>query len=302
MAGETSLSSLNSDVSAAAAAGYALLLADRNWIGNLATLMYAGRINDLRSNVLRFMFAGFDGYSSTASTAEVSGASNTAIADTQVDVTVGKSTLIHQPSDIVRMTFGSVINPARLAESAVASGAATLTDGICGVIDDFTATAGPGSGVDLDVPSLLAAVGKTMTLNLPPDVMPTGILHGQQWSDVTVDSASTGGAIQFLLANSDLLRFRPGNKGVAFGIDWYESNRVVTANAGADRAGAIFSRTGVLWGDGIYVAEDMNQLALGNTLFERQRVAASGLTSYVTHVMIGVSKGLEAGVTVISDA
>ncbi|MEQ1571065.1 MAG: hypothetical protein ABMA64_35880, partial [Myxococcota bacterium] len=64
----------------------------------------------------------------------------------------------------------------------------------------------------------------------------------------------------------------------------------------------IWGYGGVVWADGQYAAEDGNQLALGNTLFERQRVAASGLTSYVTHTMLGASKALEAGVTFISDA
>ncbi|MEQ1568808.1 MAG: hypothetical protein ABMA64_24435, partial [Myxococcota bacterium] len=234
MANETVLAALNSDAAEAVFAQYLLLLADRNFIGNLPTLHYAGSCNDRFSNVVSVPAYGLMGYDSAASTAEASAASNTVLTDAKYQITVSKYTHVLQPSDISKMILGAtgVLDPAVLAMNAAAIGAAKLSDLLCDVIDGFTATAGPGSGIDADIPSLLAAVGKMGTLNVDKSRGFTGVLHGQQWSDILVDAATTGGAIQFTFQNeaSGLLQLSPGAKGRWAGIDWFETNRVVTAS------------------------------------------------------------------------
>lgn len=304
-------STLFSGLTAAAAeavqAQYLLLLADRNWLGNLPTLHYAGAINDTFSNVLTVPHYGLVGYDSAALTGEDASVPTTALSDGQTQVTVAKYSHSVKPSDLAKMTLGAtgVLDPMQLALNAAGIGAAKLTDLICNVIDGFAAQATPGTGVDLDIGTLLLAIGKLGTLNVDLSRGVTGALHGEQWSNVGVDAEATGGAIQYTFSggSENLISLRPGAKGMWLGVDWFHSNRVVTMNAGADRGGAIWAYGGVVWGDGVYTAEDSQQMVLGrNVLFERDRDAPAGQTAYVTHTMLGCSLGLEAGVTIYSDA
>lgn len=305
MANETTIAALSADVAEAVAAEYLLLLADRAYIGNLPTLHYAGSVNDRYSNVLSVAHAGLGGYTGLASTAESTAVANTVLGDGKTQITVAKFSKNHQPSDMIRMIMGGTFNPQALALDAAAAGAATLSDLIADVIDGFTATAGPGSGINLDIPSLLAGVGKMGTLNADLSKGVTGALHGQQWSDVLEDYATVGGVIPFTNGIGDLAVLRGGSYlGTWLGVEWHRSNRVVTANAGADRAGGLFAFGGVVWADGQYVVEDpANQMVIGrNVLFERTRLGTAGATNYTTHTSVGVAKALEAGVTIISDA
>ncbi|MCA9495242.1 MAG: hypothetical protein KC621_35180, partial [Myxococcales bacterium] len=218
-----------------------------------------------------------------------------------------KHTHVIKPSDMAKMVLGAtgILNPQALAQNAAAIGAATLTDLFCDLLDGFAATATPGTGVDLDIATLLLAIGKLGTLNVDTSKGVSGALHGQQWSDVGVDAETTGGAIQYTFTGDreKLIALSPGAKGTWLGVDWLHSNRVVTMNAGADRGGAIWSYGAIAWGDGEYVAEDQNQMVIGrNVLFERDRDAPAGQTQYVTHLMAGASRALEAGRTIYSDA
>lgn len=303
----TLFSGLTASAAEAIQAQYLLLLADRNWMGNLPTLHYAGAINGSFSNVLTVPHYGLIGYDSMSLRDESASVATTALSDGQTQITVQSYAHSIKPSDIAKMVLGStgVLDPSMLAMNGASLAAAKLTDLICDVIDGFSATAGPGTGTDLDISSLLLAIGKLGTLNVDLSRGVSGVLHGQQWSDVGVDAETTGGAIQYTFSGSQemMIQLSPGAKGRWLGVDWFHSNRVVTANAGADRAGAIWTYGGVAWGDGVYAAEGPEQMVLGrNVLFERDRDAPAGQTAYVTHTMVGVSKALEAGVTIISDA
>jgi hypothetical protein len=94
-----------------------------------------------------------------------------------------------------------------------------------------------------------------------------------------------------------------GFKGRWLGVDWYSSNQVPAVNAGADRGGGIWARGGVVWADGAFPVDDpANQISLApSVLFERGRDVEQGITLYATQHAVGVSLGLEAGVTYISD-
>lgn len=306
---DTLIAGLSAAQAEAIQAAYLLMLADRNWLGGLPTLHYAGRVNDMLSNVLTVVHYGLMGYDSAAQTAEGASPAATELSDGKTQITVNKHTHIISPSDMAKMILGAskVLDPGTLALNAAAIGAAKLSDLICDVIDGFTATAGPGTGNNATLGDLLAAIGMMGTLNVDKSRGFTGVLHGQQWSDILVDAEATAGAIAFTLGQGEsapLLQLSPGAKGKWGGIDWIDSNRVVTANAGADRAGGIWGYGGVVWGDGLAPVEDPGQqVAVGqNVLFERDRNAPAGMTSYVTHTYLGVSKALECGVTFISDA
>lgn len=306
MADEVALGALNGDIAESTAAEALLLRAERSYLGNLATIHYAGSVNYTRSNVLSVLAEGLLGYDTpTGTTGETSSAANTAYTDTKTQLTIAKYTKVYEPTDIIRMILGDIINPQALAMDAVATSANVLTNLIATAVASFTATAGPGSGVDADIPSLLAGIGKMETLNCDKTKGFTGVLHGQQWSDIYVDLGAAGGVIPFIIETGTILQLMgSGYKGKWLGVEWYSNNRVPTANTGADRAGGIWAYGGIAYGDGQYVAEDpVNQMVIGrNGMFERSRVAEAGMTKYVGHTMVGCSKVLEAGVCYQSDA
>lgn len=304
MADEIVLSGMSSDVAAAAAAEYLLYLAERGSLAMLPQLHYAGSVDLRRSNVISVPLEGLGGYDTpSTTTAEAADTANQAYSDNHADITVGKYTKVYSLGDMARITMGDIINPTALALDAAAVGANVATNLICTVGSTFTATSSPGTGLDADIPSLLAAIGKVGTLNCDTSRGFAGVLHGQQWSDVTVDYATAGVAIPFTdNAPTVLPELRPGHKGLWLGVDWWHNNRVPAVNSGADRGGCIFAYGGIIWGDASALVEDANQYAIGrNVLFERQRQARGGRTEWVTHVQIGASKGVEAGLMYFSD-
>jgi hypothetical protein len=132
------------------------------------------------------------------------------------------------------------------------------------------------------------------------------ILHPTQWHDVLDDlNTNAGGALQYEAAAQGL-RDRLGNayQGKLAGVDVWTSTRVPTANAGADRAGMMLAPGSVAWADATpRVDLPAQQTLIGKVLFEVDRTAASGITSFVGHYYCGVAEGLDgAGVGIITDA
>ncbi|HYF25973.1 MAG TPA: hypothetical protein VD931_09570 [Baekduia sp.] len=291
---------------------YVLLLAERNALPNHPALMRASRpIDHAGSNVIKIPHIGLMGYDLPSALADGSTVGNTALTDGSTTISVVRYSKAYAWTDLAKMVQpDGKVSPTALAMDAVVSAASRETDLICDVIDGFTATGGPGTGVDLDVASVMAIIGAAKVANFATGVM--GVLHGQQWSDLIVDAgtslgSSPGGSQQYNPELAALQSLRGDSYvGSWLGVDWFVNNRVKTANGAADRAGAIFARGGVMIGEGTFagaVEDPANQVIVGGKiLFERSRDAHSGETSYPMHQYVGVSKGIEAGITIISDA
>jgi hypothetical protein len=292
---------------------YVLLLAERNALPNHPALFRASRTIDAAgSNVIKVPHLGLMGYDLPAQLADGATVGNTALTDGSTTITVVRYSKAYAWTDLAKMVQpDGRVSPTALAMDAVISAASRETDLICDVIDGFTATGGPGTGVDLDVASVMAIIGAGKVANFAgPAIM--GVIHGQQWSDLIVDAGTSlgsapGGTQQFNPQLAALQSLRGDSYvGSWLGVDWFVNNRVKTANAAADRAGAIFARGGVMIGEGTFagqVEDPTNQVIVGGkVLFERSRDAHSGETSYPMHHYVGASKGIEAGITIISDA
>lgn len=296
---------------------FVLTLAEREALPQHPALYYTKPIDRSASNVINVPHFGLRSVNLPGIVADGATVGNTALTTNQTLVTVVRQSMARSATDLARMTQpDGRISPSAFALDAVYSHASQVTALICDVIDGFSATAGPGTGVDLDAASVMAMIGAGRVNNLPgPAYM--GVLHGIQWSDLIVDAGTSlgsapGGTQQY---NPQLaaLQFLRGQSYVGswLGVDWFVNNRVVTANSGADRAGALFAQGGVMVGQGMFsgVVEDpTNQFLIGTmdggalVLIERDRDAAAGETAIISHSYIGVSKGLEAGITLISDA
>lgn len=266
-------------------------------------LYYAGSISGRGSNVIKVPHVGLNGYNALSSTADGSSVANTALTDGSTTITVTRQSLRRSVSDLASMVRPDVLAKSTFAADALQAYSARLTDMICDVIDGYTATTG-ATGVNLDLAQVLASIGAAKALYAAGPWM--GVLHTVQWNDFNLDAGLTaGGAIQWLPATAEMLPLKTAAfQGSFLGVDWYVSQRVVTANAGADRAGAVFARGAVLWADGqAIVGDPANQMSLGGqVLFERSRESAAGIDNFTSHAYLGVSKGLEFGVTIISDA
>lgn len=292
-------------------AEFVLTLADRNALPNHTALFYAGPVDASGSMVRKVPHVGIGGADQPTAVSEGAATVPLSITDGSTTITVARYSKAYQTSDAVRMAQNSdKVGLQPLTVDALAALNMRLTNLIANVADDFTVTAGPGTGNDLTVASVLAAAGAVAVNNISGDRGYMGILHSQQWSDLIVNggSALTGGTQQYSAELGSLQQLRGGAfAGSWLGIDWFRSNQVPTANSSADRAGAIFGYGAIMWSDGRHMGVDLNPMdqfliGEGRVLFERDRSALSAETAYVMHGYLGVSKGIEAGITLISDA
>ena len=278
-----------------------LLLKDRDTnILNHPALMYAGAASG--SAVVRTAHLGLMGYDLLTSQTEGAAMSNTALTDGSTDITVSWYGKMYTSSDIARVVANGKIDPVLFARDSQISVARTLISLVANVADDFTNTVG-ASGVNMTFQNLIDA-GTTLEVNEATGEM-LAILAPVQWGDLKTDSLSLGGApVRRPDAMSVVTSGTGQFKGNLFGIDIFTDSLVPTANAGADRAGAVFTRGAILWGDALFPQEgDPNIMVFGRGAFERDRTGAAGTTSYISHAFLGVSKGLDAaGVSVITDA
>lgn len=299
---------------------FILLLAERNNIPRHPAIFMAEPVDAIGSATRKVSHVGLMAYDMPAAIADGSTVGLTALSDGSTTLTVTRYTKAYAWTDLARMTLpDGRIDPDMLALDAAASMNARATDLICDVIDGFSTQSGPGTGVDLDVASVMALIGAGAVGNLPgPSFM--GVIHGQQWSDLIVDGGtsigSAGGGTQNYSAQLAAMQELRGTGYVGswLGVDWFRNNRVKTANAGADRAGALFAAGGVIGCLGMFlrgVDDPTNQVLIGGNseegnagvvLLERSRDAFSAETAFVSHAYMAWAKGVEAGITLISDA
>lgn len=297
---------------------YILLVAERNNFPQHPAIMIAQSIEGSGSATRKVGHVGLMGYDIAAAMADGGVVPLTAISDGSTTIAVTRQTKAYGATDLARMALpDGRLNPEMMALDAVRTMNGRATDMICDVIDGFPTQAGPGTGVDLDVASVMAVIGAAAVNNVAGSSF-MGVLHGQQWADLIVDGgtsigAASGGTQNYNpeLARLQNLNGSTGYVGSWLGVDWYRNNRVKSANSGADRAGALFGYGGVIGCFGMFrgVEDPTNQVLLGGTpdgtvpqvLLERVRDAFAGETAFVMHCYMGWSLGVPAGITIISD-
>lgn len=285
----------------AMAGQFLMLLADRD--GSILThpALLQATAPSMTSNVVRVSHLGLMGYDLLSATTPGSEIANTALSDGHTDVTITLRAKRYNMDDLARVMVNGRLDPMLLAQDAAISVAQTVVSAIANVADDFSATAG-SSGVDASWQDVLDA--KT-TLSVAKAAGPLcAVIHPRQRGDLEADGLSLG----FLPAQSmsGVINQGLGNSyyGQWLGIDFYVSSHVPTANAGADRAGAVFARGAIAWADAMLAEEgDPNIVSLGRARFERVRQGHFAATSFVTSYALGVSKAIEgAGCSLITDA
>lgn len=284
---------------------YEMLLSDANALPNHPALIYLGDASMYSSKVIKLPLLGLGGYDRLDSIADGTSLTNKAFADGSLTVTIGRYGKVYNASDMAKMFgAGKLLNTQMFAQDAYIAAMMTLCGLVADVVDGFTTTFG-SSGVNATLENFLDCLTALEVAKVTGPYM--AMLHPVQWGDIRKDGAlSAGGSIQWSAASQEMLNVRGlGYQGQLFGADVFTSTEVKTANSGADRAGGVWGRRGVVWADASVMNEgDPNQLIIaGKVLVERQRTARAGTTDHVAAVHMGASKGLDAcGVSLITDA
>ena len=302
----TSLASLLTDGSIAGA--YALNIADRNSFLEHPVIResFIADLAGQKSTTAEKSSYGF-GANGMASVAEGGTTTGTAIANASLTATVAPWSLMREVTTLAQSIIGDPLSAANIIGADLAlSATASLMNQICAVIDGFSATE-TDTGADMTLAHLLSALGTFQAGNMRGPIM--AVLHSVQWSDLSTDIATSGsGSIQFSTDGAELARYSGGAfKGSFLGVDFFASNRVVTAGGGADRAGAIFGPNGIVWATATPTVDSPAQQALFGAgllpmLVDIDRAGATGVTALTGRIYTGVSIGLENGVSIITDA
>lgn len=284
------------------------LQADRNYLPNhpvFAKPAYVGDLQGTNTTTVQVSQLGWDGYDVLDDVGENTGAPETAITDDSSTVSVARKAISRNISDLHRVvdSMGVINNPASLARDAAMSAMAKLIDMVATLGATFAASGGPGSGNDLDVTSLLAQLIAMDVAN--NDGRMLAIIHSRQWGDVQEDMLAAVGTIAWRPATQEQISMRGGGfKGNLLGCDMYVSNRVPTANAGADRAGAIYTPGSIIWADATIPPDPhAHEIIVGGKVqVEFERDSSKWMKKITYNALLGASLGIDSrGRTLISD-
>jgi hypothetical protein len=284
-----------------------LLLADRFSLRTHPAIFNAGNIAGRGSSVISIPQAGLEGYDlMTAVGSETTAASNVALTDASADITIARYALRREISDLANMTDSVGLTAERLAADMVGGYEMAVTNAICDTIDGFTATAGT-TGVDLSVDDFFSAL---FTLEQASVRTPyVSVLHPVQVTDLQNSIRAEGGALQYIAATQEMLAAKgQGFAGSFLGVDIFKSSKVPTANAGADRAGAMMGYGAVGMAEGsvrpISALSGALQFPAGTVIaVEYERSSATALTAITGNAYFGVALLQDAmGVSIVSDA
>jgi hypothetical protein len=282
-----------------------LKLADRASLHMHPSILRLGNVAGRGSSTVQIPVVGLDGSDVMSSIADGSAVSNTALTESGVNVTVARHALQYSISDLANLTDSVGLNVQRLAESMVGSTLMTFQNLLCGTIDDFTSTVG-SSGVDLSVDDIYSAIFQLQLQSVPGPYI--CILHPRQLADFQASLRAEAGPSQYVPATQEMLNIKgQGFAGMFNGVDFFVSSKVVTANAGADRAGAMFGYGAIAMAEGspyaITGAGGIVQPAGTPLVVEFERDASSALTKIVGNYYAGVAKVQDGmGVSIITDA
>ena len=297
----------DSRLSEVLAAEIDMLLADRMYLWGHPALMYVGDASGSGSSTIKTPQVGLGGYDEMASAADGAAVSGTVITDASATVAVARYALAREISDLARLTDSTgKINVSGLAADMVASAHAAFTTSIAALGSGFSSSVGT-SGSDLSVDNFFSAVLTLELANVATGPNWVAVLHSQQIGDLRASLRSESGVLEHSPATAETVQ-RTGQQsaGTLLGVDILRSNRVPTANAGADRAGFMFGKSAIYWADAAVpgVPGLPGQIAPGGRIsVDIGRDELSAMTNIVGNYFFGTSEGQDgAGVGIITDA
>jgi hypothetical protein len=303
---EYSTLSGNARVAAVLAQEIQLKLADRASLHNHASIVNFGNLAGRGSAALQVPIIGLDGSDLLASAADGAVVANTTLTSAAATLTIGRYALRYDLTDLAGPVTDSIgLDAQRLAQSMVGSTLMAFQNALCDVIDGFTATAG-STGVDMSVDDFYSAQFALTLASVPGPYI--CVLHPRQLADFQSSLRAEYGATQFVMATQEMLNIKgQGFAGMFNGVDIFSSSKVPTANAGADRAGAMFGYGAVGYVEGspfpIVGAPGVVTPAGSPVVVEFDRVIGGGTTSILASYYLGIGKLQDGmGVSIITDA
>jgi hypothetical protein len=303
---EYSTLSGNARVAAVLAQEIQLKLADRASLHNHPAIVNFGNMAGRGSAALQVPILGLDGSDLLASAADGAVVANTTFTAAAATLTIGRYALRYDLTDLGGAITDSIgLNAQRLAESMVGSTLMAFQNALCDVIDAFTSVAG-STGTDMSVDDFYSAQFALTLASVPGPYI--CVLHPRQLADFQSSLRAEYGATQFVMATQDMLNIKgQGFAGTFNGVDIFSSSKVPTANAGADRAGAMFGYGAVGYVEGspfpIVGAPGVVTPAGSPVVVEFDRVIGGGTTSILASYYLGIGKLQDGmGVSIITDA
>lgn len=193
---------------------------------------------------------------------------------------------------------GTILNPQLMALDAISIRNNTLMQLVAEAGSSFATYSAGSTGTDLTWAKIRAAKNDLMEGNVQfADGELVCILHPHNWADLETDLLVT--------LTSDAMTHAPeagamrvarasGYQGRYFGIDFYTSTRVPTANAGADYAGCLVAPGGIAWADGSFAPDPhafQDILDGGKLMIEYDRDPSRALKKLFYNFRVGASVG-----------
>ena len=227
-----------------------------------------------------------------ASLTEGTDLSNTAFSTTKATITAGEVGIMLTPTDV--LSVSDIVDNTYYAMQAGESVADKLNTDIAALSAGFSTSVGPGTGNDLVEASIYSGIAtlEGASVKGPFKVL----LHTQQRIDLYGDigtiiasAANTGTSAR--AETNDLGAAPDGQLGSLYGMQFWSSAAVPTANAGADRLGMMVGRDALAYVEKWSVRTEL------------QRDASLRATEIVVTANYGVGEVSDTrGVGVLSDA
>lgn len=176
----------------------------------------------------------------TDASSEISGGfSNTLPSTSYFNCTVALVGLQFAPTDLFHIVGGS-IDVAYLISKLVESFELKMTDLFCALFSSVSGSVSPGSGVDLSDDTIFDAM-YALNLGLNPASVAC-VLYQEQVNNLVEALRGATGAMEFRTEVQSMLGYKgQGWRGRFLDVDFWQSDSVPTANAGADSCGSMFS-------------------------------------------------------------
>ena len=267
------------------------VLADMASIRNTGALLFAGDVAGIGSKSMRLRFADWGATTPFATATDGADVTASAITPSTVDVTVGRSALRYDITDLASMTgLGLDIDPFSIAQKMAMSAEARINQIITATFASATNSVGT-SGVDMSVDDFYDAMFQLESESNNGEFY--CILHPQQLSDLRDSLRSeSNNALAFSPATEDMLAIKgQGFAGRFGGVDIFKSAYVTEATG--NKIGAMMSRGGVAYavgtprplaGAGVEIRPAGTPVVVAF-----QRDESAGLTEVMGHLYCGAS-------------
>jgi hypothetical protein len=267
------------------------VLSDMASIRNTGALLFAGDVAGIGSKSMRLRYANWGASTPFATAADGAEVGAATLTPSSVDVTVGRSALRYDITDLASMTgLGIDIDPFTIAQKMAMSAEARINQIIAATFASATNFVGT-PGVDMSVDDFYDAMFQLESVSNDGEFY--CILHPQQLSDFRDSLRSeSNNALAFSPATEEMLNIKgQGYAGRFGGVEIFKSS-YVTESAG-DKIGVMMSRGGIAYavgtprplaGSGVEIRPAGTPVVVAF-----QRDESKGLTEVMGHLYCGAA-------------